>query len=69
MKSKHCARPEEKVQAMLDALADDIHHRPEILLPVPVRLVDRIRSLVGDVEIDLDLDQPLPPETEGAGAR
>lgn len=39
---------------MLDALADDIHHRPDILGPVPAVLVDRIRSLVGDVEIDLE---------------
>jgi len=52
---------------MLDALAGDMHHRPEILRPVPVALVDRIRSLVGDVEVDLD--QPLPPETDGAGVR
>lgn len=67
MKPKYCARQEEKVQAMLDALADDIDHHPEILRPVPVELVYRIRSLVGDVEVDLD--QPLPPETDGDGAR
>ncbi len=67
MKPKNCARPEEKVQAMLDALADDIHHRPEILRSVPAGLVDRIRSLVASVEVDLN--QPLPPETDGAGAR
>jgi len=50
---------------MLDALADDIHHRPDILRPVPAEFVDRIRALVGDVEVDLA--QPLPPETDGAG--
>jgi hypothetical protein len=43
------------------------HHCPEILRPLPAELVDRIRSLVGDVEVGLD--QPLPPETDGAGAR
>ena len=66
MKPKHCARPEEKVQAMLDALVDDIHHRPEILRPVSAGLVDRIRSLVSDVEVDLD--QLLPPEADELGA-
>lgn len=66
MKPENCARQEEKVQAMLDALAEDIHHCPEILRPLPAGLVDRIRSLVGDVEVDLD--QPLPPETDGVGA-
>jgi prlF antitoxin for toxin YhaV_toxin len=67
MKPEYCARPEEKVQAMFDALANDIDHHPEILRPVPADLVYRFRSLVGDVEVDLD--QPLSPETDGAGAR
>lgn len=66
MKPKSCARPEDKVRAVLDALADDIDHRPDILRPVPAELVDRIRSQVGDVEVGLD--QPLPRETDGAGA-
>ena len=67
MKPKYCAGQEEKVQAMLDALADDIDCHPEILRPVPAELVYRIRSLVGGVEVDLN--QPLPPETDDAGAR
>lgn len=64
MMSKPCSGPEE-ARATLDALADDIQHRPDILRAVPAEHVDRIRSLVGDVEISLD--QPLPPEVDGAG--
>ena len=68
MKPKSCACSQDEVrEIILDALADDIYHRPELLRPVPAELVDRIRSLVADVEVDLD--QPLPPETEGAGTR
>ncbi|MBK6974570.1 MAG: transcriptional regulator [Sterolibacteriaceae bacterium] len=67
MKPKYCTRQQEKVKAMLDALADDIGRHPEILRPVPAELVYRIRSLVGGVEVDLD--QQLPPETNDAGAR
>ncbi len=60
MKRKSCARADDEVGAMLNALADDINHRPDIRRPVPVELFDRIRSLVGDVEVDLG--QPLQPE-------
>lgn len=65
MKPKSCARPEDKVRAMLDALAEDIDHRPDILRPVPAEFVERIRLLTAGVEVDLD--QPLPPELDDPG--
>ena len=53
------------MRAMLDALADGIDHRPDILRPVPADLVERIRLLTAGVEVDLD--QTLPPEFDDAG--
>jgi hypothetical protein len=50
---------------MLDNLADDIERRPETLRPIPSGLIDRVRSLVGGVEVNLD--QMLLPEINGAG--
>jgi hypothetical protein len=40
---------------MLDFLAADIHHRPEQLQPLNWELIARITSLVGDVDIDLNM--------------
>lgn len=54
-----------KAQAMLDAPAQDIDEQPEILRPVDTELVDRLRSHIAGIEVDLD--QPLPPEMDGAG--
>ncbi|WP_158637014.1 hypothetical protein [Extensimonas vulgaris] len=51
--------------AMLDALADDIDHCPDILRDVPADLVERIRLLTAGVEADLE--QPLPPELDDEG--
>ncbi|WP_200249818.1 hypothetical protein [Thiococcus pfennigii] len=50
---------------MLDALADDIDHCPDIPRSVPADLAERIRRLTAGVEVDLD--QPLPPELADAG--
>lgn len=50
---------------MLDALAQDIDEHPEALRPVDAALVDRVKSLVADVEVDLD--KPLLPELGDAG--
>lgn len=57
--------PGDEVLTMLDALADDIDHRPDIIRPVEAELVEQIRSLVAGIEVDLD--QPLPPEFADAG--
>ena len=53
------------MRATLNALANDIDHRPDILRPVPADLVERIRLLTAGVEINLD--QPLPPELDDTG--
>jgi antitoxin PrlF len=46
----------------LDFLATDIQSNPQHLRQVSTDLVDRVRSLVGNV--DLDLDAPLAAEDE-----
>ncbi len=46
----------------LNFLATDIQHHPQHIGQVSSDLVDRIRSLVGNV--DLDLDAPLAAEDE-----
>lgn len=46
----------------LGFLADDIAHHPERLQAVDAELVQRLRSLVGGVEIDLDA--PLSADDE-----
>lgn len=51
--------------AMLDALADDIDHRPGILRRVPADLVERVRLLTAGVEVVLD--QPLPRQLDDEG--
>lgn len=65
MKPKSCARPDDKLQAMLDALDDDIDHRPAILRPVPADLVAHIRGLMAGIEVELR--RPLPPERGDTG--
>ncbi len=50
---------------MLEVLARDIDERPEVLRPVDAQFVGRLRSLMAGDEVDLD--QPLPLETSGAG--
>ncbi len=65
MSSRSRALADATVQAMLDALAQDIDERPEVLQPIDARLVEHVRSLVAGVEVDLD--QPLPPECSDAG--
>ncbi len=52
-------------RTVLNALAQDIDERPEVLLPVDATLVKRMRHLVADVEVDLE--QALPPEFGDAG--
>ncbi|MNF15894.1 putative regulator PrlF [compost metagenome] len=48
------------VSRTLELLAADMNAYPERLLPVEMRLVDRIISLVG--EVDVDLNSPLSAE-------
>ncbi|MFN3377361.1 MAG: type II toxin-antitoxin system PrlF family antitoxin [Burkholderiaceae bacterium] len=50
---------------MLDALARDIDEHPEVLRPVDAELAARLRALAAGVEVDLD--HPLPAESDGAG--
>jgi antitoxin PrlF len=38
----------------LDLLAQDIEHNPQRLQPISANLIDRIRSLVADVDVDLN---------------
>ena len=54
------ARADAMTQLMLDALARDIESHHEKLRTIDAQLVDRIRSLVGGV--DVDLDAPLKRE-------
>lgn len=60
------AEPVEHVDPMLGQflgfLAQDITKHPERLQAVDAGLVDRIRSLVGGAEVDLDA--PLPTDDE-----
>ena len=46
-------------------LMQEIDEHPELLRPVDAALVERMRRLVTSVEVDLD--QPLPPELGDAG--
>ncbi|MBV7549831.1 hypothetical protein KW849_26455 [Pseudomonas sp. PDM26] len=50
------------VSRTLELLASDINAYPERLLPVDTRLVARIISLVG--QVDVDLNSPLSAEDE-----
>ncbi|WP_274379817.1 type II toxin-antitoxin system PrlF family antitoxin [Pseudomonas sp. R81] len=43
-------------------MAADINAHPERILPVEMRLVDRVRSLVG--QIDVDLNSPPSAQDE-----
>ncbi|MDN5752580.1 MAG: type II toxin-antitoxin system PrlF family antitoxin [Nitrosospira sp.] len=52
MSSRSCALADAKVQAMLDALAQDIDERPEVLRPIDAGLVEYVRSLVAGVDVD-----------------
>ncbi|WP_197678818.1 type II toxin-antitoxin system PrlF family antitoxin [Pseudomonas vancouverensis] len=47
---------------ILDFLADDILHRPEQLQPLNCELIARITSLVGDLDVDLNV--PLVVDDE-----
>ncbi len=46
----------------LDLLAQDIERNPQHIQPVTTKTLNRIQSLVGD--LDIDLDTPLPDEDE-----
>lgn len=59
------ARADAKASALLDVLARDIDERPEVLRPIEAEFVGRLHSLAGGLEVDLD--QPLPPELGDAG--
>ena len=50
------------VPRALEVLAADINAHPERILPVEMRLVDRVRSLVG--QIDVDLNSPPSAQDE-----
>lgn len=67
MSSQSRALADAKVQAMLDELARDIEDHPENLQPIDAGLVNRIRSLVAGIEVDLN--QPLPPEIDEQAER
>jgi antitoxin PrlF len=42
------------LKPFLDLLAQDIEHNPQRLQPISSDLIDRIRSLVSDVDVDLN---------------
>ena len=42
------------LQPFLDLLAQDIEHNPQRLQPISADLINRIRSLVSDVDLDLN---------------
>ena len=42
------------LKPFLDLLAQDIEHNPQRLQPISSELIDRIRSLVLDVDVDLN---------------
>ena len=50
------------LEPLLALLAKDIEEHPERLRPVDAGLLQRIDALVGD--IDVDLDEPLPPDAD-----
>lgn len=50
---------------VLDAIAQDIDASPAVLQPVDAALVERVRVLVADIEVDCG--QPLPPEIDDIG--
>lgn len=50
------------VPRTLELLAADINAYPERILPVDMRMVDRILSLIG--QLDVDLNSPLSAEDE-----
>lgn len=49
-------------RTVLHALAQDIDEHPEVLQPVDAAFVERLQTLVAGVEVDLE--QPLPPEPD-----
>ena len=55
-------QPDPVLDGFLSFLADDLQRHPERIQAIDERLVHRIQSLVGD--IDVDLDAPLPDEDE-----
>jgi antitoxin PrlF len=42
------------LKPFLDLLAQDIEHNPQRLQPISSELIDRIRSIVSDVDVDLN---------------
>ncbi len=46
----------------LDFLAKDIEQNPQHIQPITPKTLERVQSLVADVEVDLDA--PLPDEDE-----
>lgn len=42
------------LKPFLDLLAQDLEHNPQRLQPISADFVDRIRSLVSDVDVDLN---------------
>ncbi len=49
-------------RTVLHTLAQDIDEHPEVLQPVDAAFVERLQTLVAGVEVDLE--QPLPPEPD-----
>lgn len=54
------AHDDETLRLFLALLDCDIRDHPERLRPLDVDFVERLKLLVGD--IDVDLDAPLPPD-------
>ena len=52
------------IGAYLDLLDDDMRSHPERIKPLDSALFARVDALFGDLEIDVDLAQPLSPEDE-----
>lgn len=50
------------IERFLAFLADDIAHHPERLRTIDNRLVKRVQSLVGDLDIELDATLPADDE-------
>lgn len=54
--------PDPVLEQFLDFLAEDMRQNPQQIQPVSSELMNRLGSLVGDVEVDLDV--PLSDEDE-----
>ena len=58
--SPDAAEEDPALTPFLTLLEQDISRHPERLQPISADLVDRLHSLVGDLEVDLDA--PLPED-------